>query len=161
MKGAAEWFEAIIVSVTKRTRFYGFYPFRVTAVSGSTASVAPILPLSAGLDPIPYLSLIPGIPGTTATLAVDSVVLLGFQAGNQGYPFLAFHLSAPLPASVQFDATTDIKIGGASAVALAKAGVVDLNFVAVIAKLNTALSALSLPLMGSVTATGTITAKGA
>ena len=62
-------------------------------------------------------------------------------------------------AAVTISAQTEIRLGGAGAGAIAKAGIVDLNFVAVIAKLNQALTMLSLPLMGSVTASGTSIAK--
>jgi hypothetical protein len=172
MKGFMEEMRDLVAQWTRGTRFYGFFPYKVVDDTTGRPSLQAVgvvdgLPSAIFPDQL-YLDKAHGIPGTTSNLAKDTVVLVGFQGGDPGAPFVAFYLrNQPLPVSVEIDASTTITmdapsilLGGASAVPLAKGGVVDLNFAAVIAKLNTALAALSLPLMGGVSSTATSKAKG-
>lgn len=113
---------SIVASIVERlTRpwrtFLGFYPYRVQAQDGerlTLQSVGTALPDQLHLDKAH------GMAGAGEQCALGSIVLVGFQGGDPGAPFVAFYLpSVPVRATV--DATTLIELGAGATVAMALA----------------------------------------
>ncbi|MFT3773016.1 MAG: hypothetical protein QM820_47135 [Minicystis sp.] len=119
MKGFMEDLRDLVAHWTRKTRFYGFYPYKVDdeaveRVSLKAIGVVDGLPSEVFPDQL-HVDKAHGIAGVRSTLTKDSIVLVGFKGGDPGSPFVAFYLPGqPLPMSVQLDAQQTVKLGQAS-----------------------------------------------
>jgi hypothetical protein len=182
-----ELFRAIVEHLTKRMRFYGFYRYRVISQTeafdlGGGAPGGDVVTLQAAtkVDGLPGLVSLPknhGLAGTTEHLAPSTLVLVGFEGGNPGAPFVchvlpgqALPLSITIGASSTIDASsgevnvyakdtaniiaeTAVYIGGEEMKLAAVGTLVDARLVTLLNGVNSALGASglpSLPPLGSV-----------
>jgi len=130
MSEAGEIFRNLVARLTRETRFHGFYLYEVTDnAPTSKPSLIPVegppgLPSTVMPDQLACPTLF-GVPGARAELVKGARVLVGFQGGNPGRPFVGFHLEnrpgSVLPSTVTLDATSTLTLGGDGAVEAARA----------------------------------------
>jgi hypothetical protein len=107
----ADLFLRIVEHITKKTRYYGFYPYRVVEQVGDRLSLQAVGSVE-GLPDQLLLDKAHGFAGVKEVCAPASLVLVGFQGGSPGAPFIAFFLPST-PVSVTIDAQTEIRLGDA------------------------------------------------
>lgn len=164
MMDGGEQFRAVVAAEARAAvGLVGFYPYVVTQDAGGV-TLQPLgdvdgLPVEVRPGQLSVAKAF-GVPGGSAQLVAGAQVLLGFEGGDPAKPFVGFYIvGGPTPAAVQVDAQA-ITLGSSSAVPLAKAGVVNFNFAAVIAKLNQVCTAVGITTMGSVNDCDTSKVKG-
>jgi hypothetical protein len=150
-----------VAHLTRKTRFFGFYPYKVL----EDATGRPTLQAVGLVDGLPsevfpdqrYLDKAHGLPGVTSTLVKDAIVLVGFKGGDPGSPFVAFYLpgqAAPgtlalaAATSISADAPT-ITLGGTGAKKAANGEQTDANLGALWGAINTLRAIHSLPTLAS------------
>ena len=111
---------AIVERLTRPWRTYlGFYAYRVQAQDGERLTLQSV---GTSLPDQLHLDKSHGMAGAAEQCALGSIVLVGFQGGDPGAPFVAFYLpSVPVRATVDASATIELGAGGVVAVALAPA----------------------------------------
>lgn len=152
MKSIPELFQDLLDIVTRKTRFYGFFPYSVTEdvvgrLSLKALTIVDNLPSTIMPDQL-HINKAHGIPGTTTQLQKDHIVFLGFAGGDPGSPFVAFYPpNQPLPIMIQINATTEIRLGnpGSEARFISVAAITDGNFSTVYAKINALCTATGVP----------------
>lgn len=102
------------------TRYYGFYAYRVVAQEAADKVSLQAVGGPKGLPDVPYAPKASGLAGATEECTPGTLVLVGFQGGDPGAPFIAFRLPST-PKSVTVNAEQTITLGGAGAVAAARA----------------------------------------
>ncbi|MFS8068764.1 MAG: hypothetical protein ACMG6S_20580 [Byssovorax sp.] len=114
-----ELLRSIVEHLTKKTMFYGFYRYRVISQTeafelggGGTGGDMVTLQAASKLDGLPGLVSLPknhGLAGTTEHLAPSTLVLVGFEGGNPGAPFVCHVLPGQaLPLSITIGAVDTI-----------------------------------------------------
>lgn len=119
-----------------RPRLREWYPYQVQSDATGSPVLRPFGQQSSTLPDLLYIHKIPGLPGGTSTLPAEAVVLIGFQGGDPGSPFVAAYVSGT-PTLVALDATA-IRMGGGAAGPVSLAAKTD----AAIATLTTAINAI-------------------
>jgi hypothetical protein len=111
---------AIVERLTRPWRTYlGFYPYRVQSQTGDRLTLQSV---GTGMDDEIQLDKAHGMAGQSEQNALGSIVLVGFQGGDRGAPFVAFYLpSVPVRATIDASGTIELGAGGTVAVALAPA----------------------------------------
>jgi hypothetical protein len=145
---AGELFDRLVAHLTRKTLFYGFYPYQVTIEANGRPSLR-VLDAIDGLPGQLYLDKAHGIQGVSSALPPDALVLVGFQRGDAARPYVAFYLPGPLPLAVQLDAQNTITLGtdaAADQVALATPTQAAIN--TIIAKVNQLCTLASIPGIG-------------
>ena len=144
----------IIQHVMRRTMFYGLYRYRVISQArvfelsgGGTGGDTVSLQAVGTVEGLPDLVSLPkchGLAGTTEELAPSTLVLVAFEGGDPGVPFIAHYMPGqPAPVSITLRATQGIYLAGAAPVALAAA--VDSNIAALLAAVNVLNAAATPP----------------
>lgn len=125
---------AIVERLTRPWRtFLGFYAYRVQSQTGERVTLQSV---GTSLPDQLHLDKAHGMAGQSEQCALGSIVLVGFQGGDPGAPFVAFYLpSVPVRATV--DATTTIELGAGGAVPVALAPALQTWATAVTADLGT------------------------
>lgn len=115
----ASAFRAAVAHITRKTKFFGLYEYRVlgevprTQVGGPVGDARITLQIVTIADGLPDLLSIEKVHGSPATSEVcrpSSRVLVGFKAGDPGQPFVAHYL-ASTPLTAYLDATNAVRIG--------------------------------------------------
>jgi hypothetical protein len=111
---------AIVERLTRPWRtFLGFYAYRVQSQTGERVTLQSV---GTSLPDQLHLDKAHGMAGQSEQCALGSIVLVGFQGGDPGAPFVAFYLpSVPVRATVDATTTIELGAGGALPVALAPA----------------------------------------
>lgn len=111
---------AIVERLTRPWRtFLGFYAYRVQSQTGERVTLQSV---GTSLPDQLHLDKAHGMAGQSEQCALGSIVLVGFQGGDPGAPFVAFYLpSVPVRATVDATTTIELGAGGAVPVALAPA----------------------------------------
>lgn len=132
---------------------------QVTEDAQGRSSCAPAGPFAASLAALPWLDRAFGVPGVSADLQPGALVLVALLDGSPGAPRVVGYLPGTLPVNVTLDATTSISLG-AGGVPLALASKADARDAALLAGVNAALSALSLPTISLPPSSAATKAKG-
>lgn len=109
MKTPAEYLRSIVDNLTRKTLFYGFYPYRVLEQVADKVTVQAVS-IVPGLDDQRFIVKAHGFAGVTETLSPGSIVLLGFEGGDPARPFIAHYLSGT-PTLTTIDAGA-VHVGG-------------------------------------------------
>lgn len=125
--------------------YLGAQPYEVTGVA-SDGRVAVAAPPGAAFPDAPLLGHAPGIPGASFTMAPGEAVLVVCVGGNPGAPVCVAYPAGTLPAAVVLDASGTVSLG-AGGTPLSIASKTDGNDGALLAGVNAALAALSLPMI--------------
>lgn len=114
-----ELFRDIVAHLTSRVRFYGMYRYRVISQTeafelGGDGTGGDVVTLQAAskIDGLPGLVSLPknhGLAGTTEHLTPSTLVLVGFEGGNPGAPFVCHVLPGQaLPLSITISSVDTI-----------------------------------------------------
>jgi hypothetical protein len=115
MKSTPDILQTIVEFLTRKTKFYGFYPYVVTDETMGRPSLKAIgvidgQPSDLFADQL-HIDKAHGIPGAYSELVKDTIVLVGFKAGDPGSPFVGFYIPNQLnPNKVTITATSWIKL---------------------------------------------------
>jgi len=114
----AEAFRRAVAHLTRRTKFYGFYEYRVleevarsgSSVSGDARLTLQVVTIADGLPDLLAIDKAHGSPAASEVCRPGSLVLVGFKAGDPAQPFIGHYLaSTPLVGCL--DAANAIRIG--------------------------------------------------
>lgn len=149
-KTRSELFRAMVDACTEWRDYLLLNPYTVVGLANDPGvpggvAVQPTDARAAAFPDAPALGHMSGIPGATYALATGSNVAVMHLAGDPGSPIVFGHLPGTLPDSVTFDANGPINIGGSGGGPLALAIKTDARDAALLAGVNAALGALSLP----------------
>lgn len=106
---------AALANEATRSTFSRFFEYRVIAMAGDRVELQAVNPVTDGVPDILPASIWAGASGYKATLAPASRVLVGFRAGDQKQPYVAFY-EAPegdgwRPLALELDALFSLTIG--------------------------------------------------
>ena len=143
MEDLSELLGLIAKHKTSNTRYYGAYRYRVLEQSGDYVSLQSVGAV-AGLPDLPMVPKAHGIGGKSESLAPSTLVLVMFEGGDPGAPFVSHILSRQQPpTTITIDVRDSIHLGEAGTpVALAAA--TDDNISALLAAVNV-LNGLATP----------------
>jgi hypothetical protein len=157
----AELLAAIVDHLTAWRRYLSANPYAVQVVaSDGRVQVQPADARAAAYPDAPALGHAPGLPGASYTLAAGASVVVAHLAGDPGSAVVVAHLAGVLPVSVVLDASSFVSLG-AGGTPLALASKADARDAALLAGVNAALTALSLPNISLPASSAATKARGA
>jgi hypothetical protein len=122
---------AMVKHLTRKAMYFGCYRYRVLEQVGSLVSLQAV----GSVEGLPDMLMLPkahGFASVTEDLMPSAMVLVQFEGGDPGAPFIAHYLSGPpLPNKILIDAQTEIKLGAAAEQFVALAATTDANFTAI------------------------------
>jgi hypothetical protein len=89
-----ELFRRLIAWLTQKTIYYGFYRYRVIEQLGDTVSLQAVGDVNGLKDQL-RLPKMHGFSSVKEDLKPASLVLVGFEGGNPGAPFIAHYFPGP------------------------------------------------------------------
>lgn len=98
---------AIVREFFPQLTFLGLFEYRVVSQNAAGEVSLQVVEKRAGLDDLPRVSARPGTAGTSSTLAPGSTVLVGFEQGDSGRPFIAHCAASNAPGHVPLKTIVD------------------------------------------------------
>lgn len=126
--------------MVRRMVFSSLHPYRVSSQNLATDRIN-LQAVNEGAVLLPQLVEIPkahGLQGARERCRPGSIVLVGFQGGSPGAPFVAAYLPAT-PLELEIDATTEVRVGPSAAQVTLAGGVLPLAVAAPVQALAAAL----------------------
>lgn len=162
MRSLLESFQDLIEILTRKTRFYGFFPYSVSDEPAGRPSLTALtvvdgLPSTIFPDQL-HVNKAHGLPGTQSHLQSGHILFLGFVGGDPGSPFVAFYPpNQPLPVKIQINATTEIRLGsdGGESSPAAYGVACDNNFASLRTKVNALCTIEGIPPLGALPSVAT------
>lgn len=100
----------VLDAVKRRARFHGFYLYEVASDDGARATLRRVGDVSGLPDELPITEKRYGSHGLSCQSAPGQQVLVGFEGGDPGRPFVAHYIPAD-PKTLTVDAVDVIQIG--------------------------------------------------
>jgi hypothetical protein len=153
----ADLFRAVEERMRRRLIFASLHPYRIVRQSGARVSLQAVNEREVLLPQLVEVDKAHGAQGLSELCGGGGIVLVGFQGGSPGAPFVASYLDAR-PLEVELDAVNDVRIGPGATVVHLAGGTQALALGSPVSTLASALSAFATTASTATTAAQIATA---